>query len=176
MAASIDRLLQRLGSASDPGALVDELLEAVQNSQPRRPVAAALASRLGASPAALQQLAQLLHQQHAGAVRLATTVLMNTTQEDSRGVASSLAAAPRPVMEALVGTLGSSTADTATKAYAAGLLVALAQHSQSCARQAASAGAFVHLAALLRQRPAGLEEAASSLLLLLVTRLCRALI
>jgi hypothetical protein len=177
MAASIDRLLQRLGSAGDPGALVAELLDTILNSQPRQPAAAALASRLVASPAALQQLAQLLHQQHAGAVQLAGMVLMVTTPEDRQRLASSLAATPRPpVVEALVGVLGSSTADSVTKAYAGGLLVALVEHSQSCARQAARAGVFVHLATQLRQRPAGPVEAANSLLLLSATRLCQLLV
>jgi hypothetical protein len=172
MAASIDRLLQRLGSAGDPGALVDELLETLKKSQPREPAAAALASRLVASPAALQQLAQLLQQQHAGAVWLAATVLEETTQDDRRRLASSLAAAPLPVAEALVGVLGSSTADAATQTCAGWLLAELVQHSQACARQAAAGGLFVHLAALLRQRPPGQAEEASSLLVQLVTRLC----
>jgi hypothetical protein len=173
MAPSIDRLLQRLGSASDPGALVDELLETMKKSHHREAAAAAIASRLVASPAALQQLAQLLQQQHAGAVRLAARVLTEATPEDRRRLASSLAAAPQPVAEALVGVLGSSTVDAATKACAGGLLGALAAHSQPCARQAAAAGVFVHLAALLRQRPAGHEEAASLFVLVI---LCRALI
>jgi hypothetical protein len=176
MAAPIDRLLQRLDSAGDPGALGDDLLEIMKTIQHQGPAAAAIASRLESSPAALQQLAQLLHQQNAGAVQLAGMVLTETTQEERQRLASSLAAAPLPVAEALVGVLGSSTAATATKFYAGGLLAELVQHSQPCARQAASAGVFVHLAALLRQRPAGHEEAASSLLLLTATRLCTALI
>jgi hypothetical protein len=161
MPASIDRLLQRLGSERDPGALVYELLDAINKSQPREPAAGAVASRLVASPAALQQLAQLLHQQHAGAMQLAGMVLLATTQEDRRRLSSSLAATPRPVVEALVGVLGSSTVAKATQSCAGWLLVELVQHSQACARQAASAGVFVHLAALLRQRPAGQEEVAS---------------
>jgi hypothetical protein len=172
MPASIDRLLQRLGSASDPGALVDELLEAILRSQPQEPAAAALVSRLVASPPALEQLAQLLCEQHAGAVQLAGTVLMmTTTQEDSRRLASSLPT-PLPVVEALVGVLGSSTADPVTKACTGWLLGALVQLSQSCARQAARAGVFVHVAALLRQRPAGHAEAAS---LSVLVSLCTAL-
>jgi hypothetical protein len=175
MAASIDRLLQRLGSASDPGALVDELLETLRKSQTLEAAAAAVASRLVASPAALQQLAQLLHRQHAGAVQLASTVLKFTTQDDRLRLASCLAATPQPVVEALVGVLGSSTAAKTTKGHASWLLAVLAQHSQSCARQAASAGVFVHVAALLRQCPAGPEEAASRLLVQLVL-LCTMLI
>jgi hypothetical protein len=179
MAASIDRLLQRLGSASDPGALLDlvgELLDAISESQDRDAAAAALASRLVASPGALEQLAQLLHQQHAGTVGLVGTVLMKAKQDDGRRLASSLAAAPRPVAEALVGVLGSSTADTATKAHAGFLLFMMAQQSQPCARQAASAGVFVHLAALLKQRPAEHGEAFSSLLLLVSVKLCMGLV
>jgi hypothetical protein len=90
MAASIDRLLQRLGSAGDPGALVDELLDAIDNSQPRErtAAAAAAASRLVASPGALQQLVQLLQQQHAGAVQLAGRVLVATTEGIGLGLAS----------------------------------------------------------------------------------------
>jgi hypothetical protein len=171
MAASLDRLLQRLGTASDPGALVDELLEAMEKSQPRE--RAALSSRLVASPGALQQLVQLLHQQHAGAVRLAGEVLVEANQEDRRRLTSSLAAASQPMVEALVGVLGSSAVGNVTKVHAGGLLVTLVQHSQACARQAASAGVFVHLAALLTQRPAGHEEETS--LLVLVT-LCASLV
>jgi hypothetical protein len=159
MAASIDRLLQRLGCASDPGALVDEILDVIDTSPDPDVAGTAL---VVASPGALQQLAQLLYQQHAGAVHLAGGVLMETTLEDRRRLASSLAAAPQPVVEGLVGVLGSSTADAATKACAGVLLGVLVQPSQPCARQAARAGVFVHVAALLRLRPAGPEEAASS--------------
>jgi hypothetical protein len=176
-ASSIDRLLQRLGSTSDPGALVDELLDAIFMSQPREPAAAGLASRLVASPAALQQLVQLLHQQHAGTVELLAWTMIQLKGGDMelyRRLAVGFAAAPRPVVEALVGVLGCSTADTDTKGCAGWLLIELVNHSQSCARQAAAAGVFVHVAALLKQRPAGREEAAGPLLL--PTRLCRVLI
>jgi hypothetical protein len=174
--AAIDRLLQRLGSSGDPGALVDEILESFNASQSPDIAATGVAGRLVASPDALQQLAQLLHQQQAGTVRLLALTLIRLkgggTELHSR-LAAAFVATPPHVVESLVDVLGSRTADTATKAYANMLLGELVHCSQSCARQAARAGVFAHLAALLRQRPAGHAEAAG--LLVLVT-LCKVLV
>jgi hypothetical protein len=174
MDARIARLVRRLETADDPEGVALDLFLALHASADSDAAAADLAALLGAAPRALAQLGQLLVAKHAVAMALVYDVLrhvyyVSIIKPLSSRLVRGLAAAPG-IVEALVEVLGSSTAKVQHHHLAASLVGALGLELQSYARSAVKAGAFKHLARLLRQHAGSapeeglLEQAAAAVL------------